>query len=210
MLITDCDYFTPTWLYIKQHNQSGLKYFGRTTQKNPVKYRGSGKYWSRHLTVHGNDVTTLWCHLFTEKDSLIRFATYFSIMNNIVESEVWANLDIENGLNGTSAGKKFGPHTEDWKKNASKIMKGKSPWCKGKKLGPYSEERKSKLRGKRKPFSEESKKNMSNAKKGKTFSEETKKKMSLSRKGTTGFWVGKERSEETKLKISNTMKNKRK
>lgn len=44
-------------LYIKTHNITGLKYFGKTI-KNPLKYKGSGKYWKRHLAIHGNDVTT--------------------------------------------------------------------------------------------------------------------------------------------------------
>lgn len=44
-------------LYIKTHNITGLKYFGKTI-KNPFKYKGSGKYWTRHLAIHGNDVTT--------------------------------------------------------------------------------------------------------------------------------------------------------
>lgn len=35
-------------LYVKIHNVTGLKYFGKTT-KDPFKYRGSGKYWLAHL-----------------------------------------------------------------------------------------------------------------------------------------------------------------
>jgi hypothetical protein len=31
--------FKPTWLYIKQHTVTGLKYFGKTT-RNPEKYKG--------------------------------------------------------------------------------------------------------------------------------------------------------------------------
>jgi len=210
MLILNDDYVAVTWLYVKRHNKTGLKYFGRTTKNDPYKYRGSGKYWLRHLKIHGNDIETLWVHLFTERDSLVFFATRFSEMNNIVDSDEWANLEIENGLAGTIRGKKFGPHSEERKKHLSEAMKGKSPWCKGKKLGPYSEERKSKFRVKHKPRSNEHKKNLSKSLKGRIFSEETKKKMSLSRKGNKGFWSGKKRSEETKIKISNTMKNKRK
>lgn len=36
------DNFVPPWLYIKQHNQTGLKYFGKTIRKDPKKYKGSG------------------------------------------------------------------------------------------------------------------------------------------------------------------------
>ena len=34
----------PTYLYIKQHSVTKLKYFGKTTKKDPVKYLGSGIY----------------------------------------------------------------------------------------------------------------------------------------------------------------------
>ena len=49
--------FIPTWLYIKQHNQTKLKYFGKTIH-DPLSYKGSGKYWLRNLHKHGNDVST--------------------------------------------------------------------------------------------------------------------------------------------------------
>ena len=29
----------PTYLYIKEHSITGLKYFGKTTAKNPLKYK---------------------------------------------------------------------------------------------------------------------------------------------------------------------------
>lgn len=33
--------YKPTYLYIKVHSITGMKYFGKTT-KNPIKYDGSG------------------------------------------------------------------------------------------------------------------------------------------------------------------------
>jgi hypothetical protein len=92
--------FKPTYLYVKQCNITGLKYFGKTVAKNPVKYKGSGKHWVRHITKYNNNVTTLWYQLFTDKEELVKFATEFSIKNNIVESSDWANLKIEDGLWG--------------------------------------------------------------------------------------------------------------
>ena len=44
--------FNPTWLYIKEHNVTGLKYFGKTT-RDPLKYKGSGTHWTRHISKHG-------------------------------------------------------------------------------------------------------------------------------------------------------------
>ena len=96
--------FKPTWLYIKQHNDTGLKYFGKTIKKDPVKYLGSGIHWTRHLEKHGKNISTIWTKLFTDKDSLIDFALKFSEENKIVESSEWANLKVEDGLMGGDTG----------------------------------------------------------------------------------------------------------
>ena len=75
-------YFRPTWLYIKQHNITGLKYFGKTI-RDPLKYNGSGKYWVSHLKKHGKYVTTLWVQLFENETELVQHAIDFSKTNNI-------------------------------------------------------------------------------------------------------------------------------
>jgi hypothetical protein len=99
----------PTYLYIKQHNKTGLKYFGKTTSKNPIQYPGSGLHWQRHLQVHGNDVSIVWYQLFEDQDECVAFAKEFSRKNHIVESLEWANLKPEDGLDG-------GNHTEEIRK----------------------------------------------------------------------------------------------
>ncbi|MEI7516738.1 MAG: NUMOD3 domain-containing DNA-binding protein, partial [Betaproteobacteria bacterium] len=90
---------TPTYLYIKQHSITGLKYFGKTISKNPVKYKGSGTYWKFHIKKHGKEfVETIWLSdPFVDKKILSEFAINFSKENNIVESNEWANLIPENG-----------------------------------------------------------------------------------------------------------------
>lgn len=95
--------FKPTWLYLKQHNKTGLKYFGKTI-KDPDTYYGSGLYWARHLEQHGYDISTIWKRLFTNKDELVKFALEFSSKNNIVESLEYANLKPEDGLMGGDTG----------------------------------------------------------------------------------------------------------
>lgn len=101
--------FVATTLYIKQHNVTGLKYFGKTVQ-DVDKYNGSGIYWTRHLAIHGYDVTTLWSKTFYDKNELIEYALNFSKDNNIVEAvdengnKIWANLKIEDGLAGGHPG----------------------------------------------------------------------------------------------------------
>ena len=91
----------PTYLYIKQHEITGMKYFGKTTKSDPIKYKGSGKHWKRHIKKHGIQyVKTLWYKLFTDKDELMNFALNFSKQNDIVNSPLWLNLKEENGLDG--------------------------------------------------------------------------------------------------------------
>ena len=91
----------PTYLYIKQHSITGLKYFGKTSQLDPYKYSGSGKYWSNHIKKHGKEhIITLWVSELYQDTSIVEHALHFSIENNIVESKDWANLKIENGLDG--------------------------------------------------------------------------------------------------------------
>lgn len=92
-------------LYIKTHNKTGLKYFGKTKQEDVEKYKGSGKYWLRHLKIHGNDVKTeifgiYKCENCFEKLILEGEALFFSEFYNIVNSNEWANLKLENGLDG--------------------------------------------------------------------------------------------------------------
>jgi hypothetical protein len=67
--------FTPTWLIIKQHNKTKLKYFCKTINKDPIRYLGSGTVWRRHLKQHGKDVSTLWCRLFLTKEEIVEYAT---------------------------------------------------------------------------------------------------------------------------------------
>ncbi len=121
--------FTPTYLYIKQHNITKLKYFGKTV-KDPLTYQGSGTYWKRHLNIYGSDIDTIWFQLFESKDELVKIATNFSLENNIVESKEWANLAIERGLDGgpriNSHFKIFNkiPHTQEHNAAISKANKG--------------------------------------------------------------------------------------
>ena len=91
-------------LYVKQHNITGLRYFGKTSKKDPYAYLGSGKYWRRHLKVHGRNIDTISVWSFENEEDCEKFALEFSIANNIVESEMWANLRLENGRDGLPVG----------------------------------------------------------------------------------------------------------
>lgn len=100
--------FKPTYLYIKTHNKTGLRYFGKTITKNPHSYRGSGKRWLNHLKYHGNDVVTEVIGFFEDESSCRSVALEFSSVNNIVEDDSWANLEVEDGIQGGFG--RIGPH----------------------------------------------------------------------------------------------------
>jgi hypothetical protein len=106
-----------TFLYIKQHNKTGLKYFGKTTE-DPYTYTGSGLHWKNHLRKHGNDVSTIWVKEFTDPTKLSEYALNFSKENDIVESKEWANLIPENGFDGAPAGNKLSPLSRTKMKDA--------------------------------------------------------------------------------------------
>jgi len=87
-------------LYVKTHNKTGLKYFGKVTNKSALKYSGSGKYWLKHIKKHGNDVTTQVIFESDDISEVEKFALSFSLSNDIVTSDEWANLKYENGRDG--------------------------------------------------------------------------------------------------------------
>jgi hypothetical protein len=108
--------FKPTYLYIKRHSITGKCYFGKTVQKDPVKYPGSGLVWTKHLKKHGYEyVETLWVKLFVDQEECTRIALLFSKQQDIVKSSLWLNLKNEDGLMGGGdqwKGKKSIDHQE--------------------------------------------------------------------------------------------------
>lgn len=95
---------------IKQHPITGLKYLCKSTSKEPLKYNGSGKYWKRHLNKHGKEgIITCWISKeYTLKEEIQKDALYMSIELDIVNSKEWANLILENGLDGGYTSKEWG------------------------------------------------------------------------------------------------------
>jgi len=184
--MTSIDIYTPiapTYLYIKQHSVTGLKYLGKTT-RDPYKYKGSGSYWSNHIKKHGKEhIVTLWVSELYYDTSIVYYALQLSKEYNIVESSEWANLIPEDGLYGGSVKGRVSPN------------KGKN----------FSEETKQKMSDskKGKPRTDETKQKISKSNKGKKCSDETKQKISNAKKGRSS---GRICSDETKQKISNAKK----
>jgi len=115
--------YQSTWLYVKRHAVTGLKYFGKTIQ-DPYKYKGSGLRWSNHLKVHGrHHVETLWCQQFDDIYELVEYALTFSRENDIVASPEWANLVPENGLGAIT------PLDRRAKVRENKVRLGKERWA---------------------------------------------------------------------------------
>jgi hypothetical protein len=168
--------FKPTWLYLKVHNTTGLKYFGKTV-RNPYDYFGSGIRWNRHLKKHGYDITTVWTKLFINSEELRDYAIKFSHDNNIVESKEYANLMIEDGFTGGDTG-----ITEEGRKIISEQSKNRR----------HSEQTKQKIREKRAE--------QIDPRLGKKHSDETKQKIKEKRKNQI-MPTGKKMSDETRAKI---------
>jgi hypothetical protein len=87
------------YLYVKTHRVTGLKYLGKTT-KDPYRYKGSGKYWSRHIEKHGYDVDTEVLIETTDSQEIKEKGLYYSNLWNVVDSKEWANLSPEQGDGG--------------------------------------------------------------------------------------------------------------
>lgn len=91
------------YLLKKTHSVTGLNYLCKTTQ-NPLKYRGSGKYWKLHLQKHGNDHITEILKECSTNDEVKHWGLYYSNLWDVVESDEWANLKPEDGDGGSAKG----------------------------------------------------------------------------------------------------------
>jgi hypothetical protein len=118
------------YLYVKTHNKTGLKYLGKTTSKDPHKYKGSGTYWLSHIKKHGYDVSTEIIKETFSKDEITHWGVYYSDLWDVVESNSWANLKPETGDGGSAGGVN---KTLTTRTKISTTMKGRPAHNKGKK-----------------------------------------------------------------------------
>lgn len=91
-----------TYLYLKTHNKTGLKYLGKTVT-DPYTYLGSGKRWRRHLAKHGNDITTEVLLETEDTQELATVGLYYSNLWNVVEDQSFANMRPETGDGGDTS-----------------------------------------------------------------------------------------------------------
>lgn len=130
------------YLYVKTHNQTGLKYLGQTTAKDPHKYPGSGKYWKLHLKKHGPDFSTEIIKECLTKQEVQHWGEYYSSLWNVVDNPAWANLKPEIGDGGW--GKRF--NYSHSKETRQKISQGKKGIPNPKNSIPRTQEQKDHLR----------------------------------------------------------------
>jgi hypothetical protein len=209
--------FLPTYLYIKTHNVTGLKYFGKTTN-DPTNYRGSGTYWTDHIKKHGYDCTTEILGFFTDKEECTQIAIKFSQENDIVNSvdinkkKIWANLVEENGLDG---GKTYeGPRPQWVRDKLKEIQKNLKPSDKKIQQSKINLAKATRRKAGEWKFPEASKEKLRNANLGKKASEETREKLRNKRhsadakKRISASLTGRPVSAETRNKISSSQKGK--
>ena len=121
-------------LYESIHNITGLKYFGKTEKYHTTEdlqkyYHGSGKYWKRHLKKHGDNVTMSIWYQDENQEAVTHLALMYSEIYNIVESDKYANLVLENGAKGNVVGINI---TREQREKISSALMGNIPWNKGK------------------------------------------------------------------------------
>lgn len=163
-----------TFLYIKQCDHCGLKYFGKTTKKNPYSYYGSGLVWQKHYKKYGkSNIKTLEIFSFEDINEAQKFALDFSEKNNIINSKEWANLISEDGVQGF-------PNND------------KNPMFNSKRFG-----KKNPFFGKK--HTEETKKIIKEKRKNQIITEETKKKMS--ERITNSIWINDGKKEKIIFKF---------
>lgn len=99
----------------KKESPLGLKYLG-ITSTNPIKYKGSGTYWIRHIRKHKlkyDDIKTTILFKSSDQELISVTGLFYSNLWNVVESLEWANLIPEYGYSI--------PMTKINKENASNI-----------------------------------------------------------------------------------------
>lgn len=96
-----------TYIYIKTHNKTGVKYLGITTE-DPHTYPGSGIDWKQLLLEQGEDHTTEVIHECQSKAEVREWGLYYSDLWDIVNSPEWMNRKREQGMGGSDPGQNRG------------------------------------------------------------------------------------------------------
>lgn len=176
-----------------EHNITGLKYFCKTTLKDRVyRYKGSGVAWTKHLKEFGKDITVGVLGFYTDAERCYKAAEAFSKEHDVANSDKWANIIPETGRNGASLSGDKNPfygkkHTPEMIEHLRQQRIGKSV-NKGAYRSPEQRVKISaSLKGRKNPavskaltgrkLSEETKRKIGEAGKGRVFSMEAREKI---------------------------------
>lgn len=185
------------YLLLKEHNNTNLKYLCKFTEgvkiKSPFKYKGSGKYWKRHIKKYGNNVSTTILYNGNCEKELSASAIFWSSVYDVVKNKEFANLIPENGLDGGGLHIKGKHLTKEHKEKISKFFKGRK----------HTQETKDLIAklatGRKRP-------DLSLLNKNRIWTDNMRKKIAIKASLRKGI-KKKPLSEETKIKISNSLKN---
>lgn len=85
------------YLMLKQHDNTKLKYlcFHYGTKESCFTYKGSGKYWTSHLSKHGKTITTTILLESDNQSDIAKAGIEYSLLWDVVKSCEFANLTIE-------------------------------------------------------------------------------------------------------------------
>lgn len=137
------------YLYKKTHNITGLQYLGKTSNKNPQAYKGSGTIWIRHISKHGYDVTTEILKECENNEDVKHWGKYYSDLWNVVEDPAWANLKVEEGDGGARKGQiAWNKGLKGFYKHSPEANARQSERQTGTKRKPLNEATKAKIREK--------------------------------------------------------------
>jgi hypothetical protein len=190
-----------------------MKYFGKTVSQNIEKYPGSGARWSNHLSKHNVEPIHLWNSDWYYDTSISRFALKFSFMNRIVESDLWANMKPENGIDGgwerlNDGSEKHIERTRKGRKQADKIIKEKYGVDNISQTEKFKKEASIRIKEEYRDGKRKVSKAFIYSFEGKTHSKESKQKMSGPRPQCTGSknsqygttWIWKKENGNKKIK----------
>eukprot|EP01083_Nonionella_stella_P292031 993464_1 len=142
-----------------------------------------------HIKEHQSDIRTIIVNHFTDAYSCNTFCMQFSIVNDIVNSNEWANKVMELGWGAFI-------HTEESKRKISQKNKGRiCSEATRKKISESHQGERNPMFGKK--HTDKAKQKM----KGRKCSQDTKRKMSESRKGERNHMLGKKHTDESKQKM---------
>ena len=106
-------------LMIKTHNVTELKYLCVSTKDDYLNYPGSGVKWRNHLKHHGFNFSTVVLYESQVRNDIFKsMCLYYSRLYDVVNSDEWANLIMEDGNTGSA----YAKHSEQSRNNRSELF----------------------------------------------------------------------------------------